>query len=137
MSEFFDNWFEILYWFSYGLLSCFLWGWWGIGLALVCSILGRLGGMKGHSIRVFCCPLTIVGPRIFSADFIVWLFLALSSAVISMGYSVPDVNQKKSSWLGEFFYDTFEGKQPYVDIATRGTIFIILTVFIGILFIHA
>jgi hypothetical protein len=127
---FFNNRTEIIYWYVYGLLSCIFYGWWGLLLAIPVSFLGRLGGMDGHSVRVFGCPLLVLLPKIITMihglKWQIILTYALSAAIASMSYNVPDFNQKKAGWLGTFYYNKLKGKQPIVDIAVRGTIFIML-----------
>ena len=122
--NFFDNAEELFFGFFYGLLSCFMYGVWGVLIAIACAFLWRLGGMYGHSIRVFGCPAVIILWHIS------WLSIAcyiVSAIICSIGYSVPDVNQTKASPLGTFFYNKLNGKQPWVDICTRGTIYLLLS----------
>lgn len=132
--EFFDNWFELGYGFAYGLLSCLIYGVWGILLAFPVAVLWRLGGMKGHSIRVFGCPLLTALLKIYPFHWAPVIFYTASAAVLSMGYSTPDPNQKKASPLGTFFYNAFG--QPAADIFTRSLVFMLLFLCFGIFLLH-
>lgn len=122
MKEFFKNRFELTYGLAYGLLSCLKFGWTGIIIAVGVSILWRLGGMYGHKIRVYGCPLWVLTPITLHST----IGYIISALIISPGYSIPDVNQPKASPLGTFFYKLFDQNRLYADIATRGAIYLLL-----------
>lgn len=100
--------------FVYGLASLAVVPWWAALLvACVCAAFWMLGGIgwKGtNAWRRFFMPSLLCGvfmghtlPHMWPRMLGPLVSLPLQIAALCQGYSVPDVNQTKASWLGTHF----------------------------------
>lgn len=123
--DFTKNRFELWYGLAVGALAMIPYGFKGLLIAPVFSVLWRLGGMYGHSIRVWGGSALIALPAVCNGletrTVIGYGLVALFS---SIGYGVPSPGDKKPSALGKFFWELTGKKQPQTDILTRGTLFL-------------
>lgn len=105
----------------YGLALSLLIGPAALLLAPVTAVLWATGGAGyGKAWRRIGVPLTTAvflhTPAYLAAYAVVF-------GLLTIGYGIPDVNDPVGSTLGRFFHKLFKGRAPYVDWATRGTIY--------------
>lgn len=121
MKEFFANKSELLWGFIYGLVVTF-----NPLVAILTALVWRAGGVWGHSKRALGVPAIVV--LYYHWPSMSWLYFLATFGVLTIGYSVPDVNQSKVSDLGAFWYHVFGGDSDKANVAVRTTIAILLAI---------
>lgn len=111
----------------YGLTAFPFIGLWSIASALVSGVCWGLGGQYGHSKRFIGCPIAVYLPiLIIHRDLVAFFSGFLAAGVLTLGYSIPDVNDPDEDGLGNFYYKLFKGNHKMANIFTRGTIYFLL-----------
>ena len=136
--SFFDTPDELVWGMAVGTFSTIIFGWWSLMAGFLCAILWRLGGMYGHSRRVFGVPLVIsVMYLSLGLSWFVMFYYVMTACVLSIGYGIQDESDSGST-IGRFWYECFDrtkwfetiptGKPDLrkVNLYTRGTIAVLL-----------
>ena len=151
--RFFDTPDELAWGFLTGFFSTLYFGWWSILYGILCAIAWCLGGMYGHSKRVFLVPAIILYqylPMGFSW-FLVAYYIATAST-LSCGYGIPTPRiynlgkpyhffdktlfSDAGSAIGRFWYTKHNGNEDKANFHTRWTIAILLILSFAPLAMH-
>jgi len=103
-------------------------------LALICGFLGAWGGAKGtnKNWRRILIPSIITLFALCVMHNWWCLSLMLLSIAFSTGYGIPDPTDDGSA-LGKFWYNFFNNNELRANMATRGTIGLMVNIFLLVL----
>ena len=96
----------------------------GIPLIPICAFLWALTGSESKYNSKLWRRLIV--PTLWSVSY--WnpyaiICIPISFGFLTLGYGIPDVNDKKGSALGSFFYKLTGGSMLWSNILTRGFVY--------------
>lgn len=128
IDDFFDTPDELAWGLATGFFSCAYFGWWAIVVGILCAILWRLGGMFGHSKRVFGVPL-VISTMFLSIGFswFIPIYYAMTAITLQQGYGIPsDKPVDEGSALGQYWYLYHNYNADKANLYVRWTVAIML-----------
>jgi hypothetical protein len=100
----------------------------GFFIPIFGGILGAIGGSGNKGARRIGIPVMLAGYAYSRLENIYVITICSMIGALSLGYGIPDVdylidgNGDKGSFLGRFYLKLFKSNHKWADIATRGTI---------------